>query len=119
MTTQHSLLTYQDGALAPLAIKYGDRLESLTLHQKSQLIASIGEWCADCALEEPCNWCEFSEFLAPELMEKFEFNFKDPDRIMPLLIAISHQIQEEVYAPPTEFDDDEFDLDELLMEDEG
>jgi hypothetical protein len=28
--------------------------------------------------------------------------------------ALAHQIQEEVYAPPSDPEDDEFDLDELL-----
>ena len=114
MPTQHSVLTYQDGALAPLAAQYGDRLEALDLATKSQIIASIGEWCADCANEQPEDWCEFREFLPPDLMDRLNMSFTDPDRIMPLLIALAHQIQEEVYAPPSEDEDDEFDLSELL-----
>jgi hypothetical protein len=113
MVTKNSLLTYQDGALAPLAREYGDYLESLDLATKCQLIASIGEWCADCANEQPEDWCEFREFLPHHLMDRLNLSFSDPDRIMPLLIALGHQIQEEIYAPPSE-DDEEWDLSELL-----
>jgi hypothetical protein len=118
MPTQHSQLTYQDGALAPLAAQYGDRLESLDLATKCQLVASIGEWCADCANEDPENWCEFREFLPPHLMDRLNISFTNPDRILGMLIAIAHQLQEEVYSPPTEVDSDEWDLDELLGEGE-
>jgi hypothetical protein len=51
-------------------------------------------------------------------MDRLNISFTDPDRILSLLISISHQLQEQVYAPPSEVDSDEWDLDELLGEGE-
>lgn len=109
--TKDSLLTYQDGNLAPIAAKYGDYLESLCLIEKFAILADIGAWGDQCCGYEEDAWDSFGEFMASEcsttpeeydayrLLTNPACDWTNPVHAMPLVVAIAHQIAEGIYLP--------------------
>jgi hypothetical protein len=110
MPTQQSSLTYQDGNLSNLASKFGDRLESLRLIDKTYLVQCIGEYLTDVEDGEYCEYLpddagavNFEGYLTIDLPEDFRTSVvasvSGLGHVHSLLVALVHQIQEKVYAP--------------------
>ncbi len=110
MTSKNSLLTYQDGSLAPIAELYGDYLEKLCLVEKFAILADIAAWGDQCCGYEEEDWFSFYEFMdghgsccedydAYQLLTHPTCDWTDPVHAMPLVLAVCHQIAEGIYAP--------------------
>ncbi len=108
--TQNSLLTYQDGNLAPIAEIYGYYLEKLCLVEKFAILADIAAWGDQCCGYEEEAWGSFGEFMANHgttsedydaygLLTNPACDWTNPVHAMPLTIAIGHQIAEGIYLP--------------------
>jgi hypothetical protein len=121
MPTKLSLLGTH-GIDSDAAREYGDRLPSLTLWDKTHLLETISGWLSQCAVNDPEDWDSLDTYADgySELGEKVldmlrkHFDYCEPEASLGLMLALVYQVKEECYAPPTEGDDDEFDLSELL-----
>ncbi len=106
MPTQHSLLGFH-GLDMDAAREYGDRLESICLSEKCQLLEAIGAWTCLCAITNERDWPSFVEFADEynsfpgcpdvEAMVKAYFDYADPEAIIDLAIAVAYQIKEGCY----------------------
>lgn len=108
MPTNHSLLNYYDQDFAEAANAYGQRLESLTLAEKSQLITAIGDWVGHCAATNDVDRNSFYEHIemtdpfdmydcdAAKMIEEF-LDFVEPLPAMQLAICLGWQIIEGVF----------------------
>lgn len=105
--TKNSLLTTYDADFAAAGDVYGDRLESLTLVDKSQLIMAIGSWVEHCATVSEPDRQSFAEHVGmimafdnhdPASMVEDFLDFVEPLPAMQLAIALSHQILEGIYS---------------------
>jgi hypothetical protein len=124
MTTQRSSLLFH-GFDLQVADDCGDRLESLTRYEKTCFLSTVSQWVCSCAHLDDVDWGSLGEFIEEGCgdlgvdalpMIKQHFDYCDPDSALHLLLALTYQIQEGVYAPenPVTDDDDLLDLDELL-----
>jgi hypothetical protein len=106
MPTQQSSLTYQAGNLSNLASKFGDRLESLKLIDKTYLVQCIGEYLTDVEdgeyLPGDAGAVNFEGYLTIDSPEDFRTSVvasvSGLGHVHSLLVALVHQIQEKVYA---------------------
>jgi hypothetical protein len=108
MPTDHSLLNYYDQDFAEAANAYGQRLESLSLSEKSQLIVAIGDWvchCSEVYEQDRNSFYEHIEGIDPfndhecdaaEMVKKY-LDFIEPIPAIQLAIALGWQIIEGVY----------------------
>lgn len=110
MATKDSLLTYQDADLAGIAAIYGDRLEKLELQEKFAVLGEISKWGEHCAGLPESDWSSLGEFFSEHgevyedwdafaLLKHADIDWVDPKFAMPFVIAIAHQIAEEIYLP--------------------
>ncbi len=112
--TQNSLLTYQDGNLAPLAEIYGYYLEKLCLVEKFAILADIAAWGDQCCGSYEDAWTSFGEYMASgcsttsedydayRLLTNPACDWTNPVHAMPLVLAVCHQIAEGIYLPDAE-----------------
>jgi hypothetical protein len=116
MPTNLSLLGTH-GIDLDVARQYGNRFEAMTCHEKTCFMATICGWLAHCASSDELQWGSFAEYveegygdLDPSALPMIQehFDYCDPVAIFPLLLALTHQCQEGVYAPDPAEEDDGF-----------
>jgi hypothetical protein len=123
MPTKNSSLGYNSAA-PDAAQKFGDRLEAFTLWEKCALVESIWGWLAMCA-QYPAQEYTFGQYadeygtmdplFSPVIWQ--HFNFENPQEALSVVLALTFQVSEGVYAPaPEQPEVDSELLDELVTE---
>lgn len=122
MPTKNSSLGYNSAA-PDAAQEFGDRLEVFTLWEKCALTESIWGWLAMCSQYAQAytfaQYCDEYGTMDPAFSPTIWqfFNFTNPQDAMPLVLALSFQVSEGVYAAPAEQPEiDNSVLDELVTE---
>ncbi len=109
MPTKNSLMTYQGVPdAAEIAAEYGDRLEGLSLWEKTSFLTSLSGWLMHCACTP--DWLSFFEYemqmgaldpsAHPMIAEHFDYVY--PKSALPLVFALTHQLNEGCYEPDEE-----------------